>query len=243
MRPPITLGDLLPIAVPGLLLVGAAAMLVMQTPLGPLIFGGNLVFLLISLVVGILVAGYLVGGIQEVLAGRVASWALPPTSHLAATVHAVTLPQSAVEQAGFRCETDTATLRLGDAYALERSLAGAWGIPEAAGWDRAAYLQRTALALAASSLLAALFLAWGLVAGTVDAGLRSHGLTVLILGALAASLVGLRSVTARREAAINLLADARALLTDRGEHQEVRRVLNDAGLSLKGEDPGYEIPR
>lgn len=243
MRPPITWGDLLPVAVPGLIIVGAAAMLVMQTQLGPLVFGGNLVFLLLSLLVGTLVVGYLVSGTQEVLARVVPAWALPPTSHLASIAHGVNLPRSAVEHAGFESETATVTLHLGDAYALERSLAGAWGTPETAGWDRVAFLQRLSLALAVSALLAAAFLAWGFTGAGIDAGLRSHGFTVLLLGGAAAALVGQRSATARREAIINLLADARALLTDRGEHQEVRRVISDAGLSLKGEDPGFEVPR
>lgn len=243
MRPPITWGDLLPVLIPGLIVLGAASMLVMQTPLGPLVFGGNLVFLLLSLLVGALVVGYLVSGLQEVLTRIVPAWALPPTSHLGARIHGVTLPRLAVEQAGFRSEASTVTLPLGDAYALERSLAGAWGTPETAGWDRVAFLQRLSLALALAALLAAAFLAWGLLGSGVDAGLRSHGLTVLLLGGATAALVGQRSATARREAIINLLADARALLMDRGEHQEVRRVLTDAGLSLEGEDPGFEVPR
>lgn len=237
------LGDLLPIAVPGVIVVGAAAMLVMQTPIGPMVFGGPIVFLLLSLTVGVLVTGYFVTGIQEVLSGRLDAWALPPEGHLDWSDHAVLVPSHALERAGFRCEEAGVAVPLGTAYALERALAGAWGTLEGAGWDRVAYLQRVTLALATSALLAFVFLVASLGMGGVDAGLRSHGATVAILGTLTALLVGRRVTAARREAVIDLLADARALLLDRGEQREVRRVLNDLGLSLAEEDPGMSITR
>lgn len=238
------LGDLLPIAVPGLIVVGAAGMLVMQTAIGPMIFGGPIVFLLLSLIVGVLVTGYLVTGIQEVLSGRLDAWALPPEGHLDWSDHAVLLPSHALERAGFRCEEPGVAVPLGTAYALERALAGAWGTPEGAGWDRVAYLQRVTLALGLAALLAFVFLVGGVATGGgIDPGLRSHGGTVAILGTLSALLVGRRVTAARRESVIDLLADARALLLDRGEQREVRRVLNDLGLSLAEEDPGMNITR
>lgn len=238
------LGDLLPVATPGLLVVGAAAMLVMQTTIGPMIFGGPIVFLLLSLVVGVLVVGYLVAGLQELLASRWNPWALPPSSHLDWGQHAVIVPSHAIERAGFRCPEAGVAVPLGTAYALERALAGAWGTPEGAGWDRVAFLQRITLALAISAILALVFVIGGFAAsGALDPGLRSHGGTVFILGALAAGLVGRRAVTARQESVIDLLADARALLLDRGENKEVRRVLNDLDLSLDEGDPGMSIRR
>lgn len=242
MRNLTLLGDLLPVAVPGLVVLGAASMLVMQTPVGEMIFTGPTAFLVLSLVVGTLVLGYLVGAAQEILAGRVPAWALPPTSHLDAGEHGVTLPERAVERAGFVADGPV-RVPLGLAYALERSLAGAWGTPEG-GWNRAAFLQRISLAMGLSALLALAFLAGGLAAGGgLDPGLRSHGGTVLVLGGLTAWLVGVRASTARREAVVELLADARALIMDRGEHQEVRRVLDELGLSLAGEEPAVGVPR
>lgn len=243
MRTPAMLGDLLPVAVPGLIVVGAASMLVMQTRIGPQIFGGPIVFLLLSLLVGILVVGYLVAGLQEVLAGRLDAWTLPPASHLDFSEHRVLVPSHAFERAGFTCQEAGVAVPLGAAYALERALAGAWGTPEGAGWDRVAFLQRITLALGLSAVLALAFMLGGLAAGGLDPGLRSHGGTVLVFGAVTAYLVGRRVARARREAIIDLLADARALLLDRGEQKEVRRVLNELDLTLKEEDAGVGIPR
>lgn len=241
MRPPAMASDLWGVAVPGAIVLGALAMLVMQTPLGSMIFSGPVAFLVVSLLVGVLVLGYLTAALQEVLAGRWSPWALPPTSHLDEGDHTVRLSAASVERAGFGCEGEAVTVRLGLAYALERSLAGAWGTPEG-GWDRAAYLQRIALAMALSALLALGFLASGLSAG-FDAGLRSHAGTVLVLGSLTAWLVSIRARQARREAVVELLADARAMIMDRGEHQEVRRILDELGLSLTGEEPTVGVPR
>jgi hypothetical protein len=42
---------------------------------------------------------------------------------------------------------------------------------------------------------------------------------------------------------LELLADARAMVMDRGEHQEVRRILDELGLSLAGEEPAVGVPR
>jgi hypothetical protein len=241
MRDLAFLGDLLPVLVPGGIVLGAASTLVLQTPVGTMIFTGPTAFLVVSLLVGTLVLGYLVGGLQELLAGRVAAWALPPTSHLDEQDHTVELPRAAVERAGFRAE-GSVHVRLGLAYALERSLAGAWGTPEG-GWDRAAFLQRVALALGLSAGLAVGFLVAGVAGGGLDAGLRSHGGTVLLLGGLAGWLVAVRAGAARREAVLELLADARAMIMDRGEHQEVRRILDELGLSLAGEEPAVGVPR
>lgn len=234
--------SLLDVAVPGAIVLGAVSMLVMQTPVGPMIFSGPVAFLVVSLVVAVLVLGYLTAALQEVLAGRLAAWALPPTSHLDEGEHAVHLPARTVERAGFGCEGDGVTVRLGLAYALERSLAGAWGTPEG-GWDRAAYLQRISLALGLSALLALAFLAAGMATGGIDPGLRSHGGTVFVLGSVASWLVSIRAAQARRETVVELLADARALIMDRGEHQEVRRILDELGLSLAGEEPTVGVPR
>lgn len=240
MEPPALFGHLLPVAIPGTIIVGALAMLVMQTPLGPMIFQGPLPFLLLSLIVGILVLGYLVSALQETLSRSLSTWALPPTGHLDDDGHAITLPPHAVERAGFQAQTAPVTIPLGDAYALERSLAGAWGTPERS-WDRAAFLQRLTLAFLTSALTATLFLIQGALTSRITPGLASHGLTVLLLAGITAALLTHRAQMARKEAILELLADARALLTDRGEHQEVRRILNDANLTLTGEDPGYKI--
>lgn len=241
MRPPATLGDLLPVLVPGLVLVGAAALLAMATPVGPMIFAGDVVFLLLSILAGALVAGYVVSALQEGLAAARPAWALPPMAHLAADDHAAQVPAPAARRAGFEAEGPTVEVPLGAAYALERALAGAWGIPEGAGWGRVAHLQRMALALGLSSALALAFLAGGLLDGSVSRGLRAHATPVLVLGALGAWLCWRRARAARREGVVDLLADARALVMDRGEHPEVRRVLDELGLDLQ--EPPVEVQR
>lgn len=243
MRAPATWGALLPVALPGLIVVGATALLVMQTPIGPQIFGGPTVFLLLSLVVGTLVVGYLVAGLQEWLATVRSNWALPPQAHLTEAEHAIELPEQALRRAGYEAESTPIRIPLGRVYALERTLAGAWGTPEGAGWDRAAFLQRIALALGLSAGLATVFIVGGLADGAIDRGLRSHGGTVLILGALTSWLVARRAVWARREAIVDILADARALVLDRGEFEEVRQVFDELGLRLTGRDAGVSVTR
>lgn len=243
MRTPATWGALLPVAVPGLIVVGAAGLLVMQTTIGPQIFGGPTVFLVLSLLVGTLVVGYLVAGVQEWLATRRPGWALPPQAHLTEAEHAIELPERALRRAGYEAQSTPVEFPLGRAYALERTLAGAWGTPEGAGWDRAAFLLRVALALGLSAALGLAFLAGGLVDGAIDRGLRSHGGTVLILGGLSSWLVARRAAWARREAIVDILADARALVLDRGEFEEVRQVFDELGLRLKGRDAGVSVTR
>lgn len=241
MRAPLRPGDLLPVLVPGLVLVGAAALLAMATPVGPMIFAGDVVFLLLSILAGALVLGYLVAGLQEHLATTRPGWALPPAAHLAEADHVVALPARAVERAGFQAQGEPVEVPVGDAYALERSLAGAWGIPEGAGWGRTQHLQRVALALAASTALAAAFLAGGFLTGAVSRGLRAHGTPVLVLGAAGALVLWGRARAARREGVVDLLADARALVMDRGPHPEVRRVLDGLGVEL--EEPDVDVRR
>lgn len=237
------LGDLLPVAVPGLIVVGAAGMLVMQTSIGPMVFGGPIVFLLLSLLVGVLVVGYVLAGLQSWLSARWARWALPPEAHLDVGEHSIILPAYALERAGFRCKDAGLAVPLGSLYALERSLAGAWGTPEGAGWDRVAFLQRITLALGLSTLLALGFLIGAIATGNVDPGLRSHAGTVLVMGAIGTGLVARYVAQARREAVIDLFADARAFLMDRGEHDEIRRVMDELDLGLKEQDPAHNVPR
>lgn len=241
MRPPARLGDLLPVLVPGLLLTGAAALLAMATPVGPMIFGGDAVFLVLSILAGALVLGYILGAVQEQLASFHPDWTLPPAAHLAAGDHVVTLPAAAVARAGFEAEGGSVVVPLGEAYALERSLAGAWGVPEGAGWARVQHLQRVALALGASAVLAAAFLVGGLSGGGLPRGLVSHGTPVLVLGAVGSTLLWRRARAARREGVVDLLADARALVMDRGEHPEVRRILDELGLEMV--EPPVDVRR
>jgi hypothetical protein len=241
MRPPATLGDLLPVLVPGTVLLGAAALLAMATPVGPMIFAADAVFLLLSVVAGALVAGYLVAGLQEHLAATRPAWALPPMAHLAPTDVAEHVPATAAQRAGFEADGTTVEVPLAAAYALERALAGAWGIPEGAGWGRVQHLQRMALALGASAALAAAFFLGGLLAGEISRGLRAHGTPVLVLGLVGALLCWRRARAARREGVVDLLADARALVMDRGEHPEVRRVLDEVGLDLR--EPEVDVRR
>lgn len=243
MRTPAMLGDLLPIAVPGFLVVGALSVLVRPTVIGDLAFTGSWVFLIMGVATGTLVLGYLLAGLQEALSTRVSAFALPPASHLDWSEHAVVLPAPAVERAGYRCGEGGVVVPLGTAYALERALSGAWGTPEGAGWDRVAYLQRIAMALGLSALLGLGFLAVGLATGSLNPGIRSHGGAVLLLGALSSWLVALKASRSRSEAVLDLLADARALLLDRGEQTEVRRCLNEIGIELTEEGMGLNVAR
>lgn len=241
MRTPVRFGDLLPVAVPGFLVVGAASLLVMQTAVGVMIFNGPIVFLLLGLLVGVLVLGYILAGVQEILSTRLAGWSLPPEAHLDDDEHVIEVPAYGFERAGFSVEGSLVQVPLGSAFALERALAGAWGTPEGAGWERIAFLQRVTLGFIVATLIAVLFFVGGIAQGQLDAGVRSHGGMVFLLGALGTWLVGRRIRPTRQEAVLDLFADARALLLDRGEQDEVRRVMEDLGLSLAEEDPGLGV--
>lgn len=232
MRAPSTFGQLAPIAVPGLILVGALSMLVMATRIGTMVFTGPWLFVLLSILAGTLVAGYLVAGLTEVVADSRAGWTLPPTGHLILPERGVNLPDHAVQRAGFATSHDPVHIPLHLAYALERSLAGAWGIPED-HWSRTKFLQRLTVALVLSVLLATIFLVGDALLGEgISRGMRDHAGTIVIAGTLAGWLLANAAERTRCEAVIDLLADARALVMDRGEHREVRRVLEEIGISI-----------
>ena len=242
MRTPGSLGDLLPVAVPGFLVVGALSVLLLPTALGALAFGGPAVQLVVGLLTGALVFGYLIAGLQEALARRAGRWALPPSAHFAAGPAVVELPATAVERAGYApASPGPVSVPLGLAYSLERSLAGEWGTPEGAGWDRVAFLHRVSLALGLAAVLAAALMLGTAAAGAFTSGIRSHASAVLLLGGLASWMVGRFALQARREAVLDLLADARALLMDRGDTAEVRHALAAIGLELAEESPRARI--
>ena len=242
MRAPASFGQLAPIAIPGLLLVGALGMLVMATPIGGMIFGGPWIFVLLSVVAGTLLAGYLVTALAQAWADRRAGWALPPAAHLAVGDRAIRLPARAVERAGFVTHQDEVRVPAHAAYALERSLAGAWGVPED-HWSRTAFLQRLTVALVLSVVAAVVFLVGDALAGAgISRGMREHAGTVVIAGTLTGWLVATSVERSRQEAAVDLLADARAMVMDRGEHREVRRVLDDIGIELDSGEAAVGVP-
>lgn len=244
MRTPGSVGDLLPVAVPGFLVLGALSVLVTPTVVGQLAFSGPWQQLLLGVLTGTLVLGYLLASFQEALARSLRAWALPPNAHLAHREHAIEMPEAALRRAGYESvEGGGAIVPLGAAYALERSLAGEWGTPEGAGWDRVAFLQRLTLAFGAAGLLGLAFLLGAAANGTLDQGMRSHAGAVFVLGWLVAMLLARVVRHARREAVLDLLADARALLLDRGESAEVRRVLTDLGLDLSEESVAASVSR
>lgn len=235
MRAPASFGQLAPIFVPGLVVVGALGLLVVATPIGGMIFGGPWIFVLLSVFAGTLVAGYLVAGLASWLSDRRVGWALPPSAHLVAAERTVNLPARAVERAGFETDEERVRVPAHLAYALERSLAGAWGVPED-HWSRTAFLQRITVALVLSVLFATLFLLGDVAAGQgLSRGMRQHAGTIVIAGTLTGWLLARAAERSRQEAVIDLLADARAMVMDRGEHREVRRVLDELGLELADE--------
>lgn len=232
MRAPASFSQLAPIAVPGLVLVGALGLLVMATPIGFMVFGGPWLFTLLSIVAGVIVAGYLVTALTESVAGRRAGWRLPPAAHLLARESSVQLPAEAVRRAGFEVDEGPVRVPTHLAYALERSLAGAWGVPED-HWSRTAFLQRLTTALVLAVVFATLFLLGDVLAGQgLSSGMRSHAGTIVLAGSITGWLVAGVADRTRREAVIDLLADARAMVMDRGEHREVRRVLDELGLEI-----------
>ncbi len=242
MRTPGTFGHLLPIAVPGFIVMGALSVLVTPTIVGRLaFFSGSTSLLVIGVLTGTLVIGYLLSGWQTWLAGTSAGWALPPEAHLSEEERVVELPARAVQRAGFSTHDETVVVPLAEAFAMERALAGAWGTPEGAGWDRVSFVQRLVLAFAASAVLALGFLAGAIAMGAVSRGMRDHAGSVLVLGAIGAWLLHRLAARMRREAVLEILADARALLLDRGENTEVQRVLQDIGLRLQEEELGIGI--
>jgi hypothetical protein len=234
------LGDLLDVIVPGLILEGAIAIMAIATPVGPMIFSGPWMFTVLTVIAGVLVLGYIAAGLQSWIAHRYTAWLLPPDAHLAPNAAPIRVPARAVERAGFQAENDPVEVPHGHAYALERSLAGAWGVPEAT-WARAAFLQRVTVAFTLSALVAAFFLVGDVANGAgVTRGIRTHGSMVLGVGVLGALLVNRAAAWARRTAIVDLFADARAMVMDRGEHREVRRVLDAVGLEMEGE-PGETL--
>lgn len=241
MRTPMSMGDLLPVAVPGFLVIGALSILVTPTFLGALAFTGPLVGLLLGLATGVLVFGYLITAVQTMLSGRAGGWGLPPETHLAKAQPVVTLPAEALERAGFSVHAPVLEVPLGHAFSLERALAGAWGTPEGAGWDRVAFVQRMAIAFWTSAGLALLFLLGAGLTGQLSRGLRDHATPVLVLGLAVAWLLSRLAARLRKEAVLELFADARALLLDRGENREVQRVLADLDVRLAEEELGIEL--
>lgn len=241
MRAPASFGQLAPIAVPGFILVGALAMLARATAIGSLIFSASWVFLLVSVLAGTLVAGYLVAGLADSLADRRAGWSLPPASHLQEAERAIYLPAHAVERAGFTTAEDVVRVPAHAAYALERSLAGAWGVPED-HWSRTTFLQRITIALVLSVVVATGFLvASAFLGGRISPGMRSHAGTIIIAGTIAGWLLANAVERTRREAVVDLLADARAMVMDRGEHREIRRILDELGLDLEGSEAAVGV--
>lgn len=242
MRAPASFGQLAPIVVPGLIVVGALGMLVTATPIGAMIFGGPWIFVLLSLVAGTLVAGYLTAGLAEAFADRLGTWSLPQGAHLAEDEPVVALPAHAIERAGFTTELAVVHVPAHAAYALERSLAGAWGVPED-HWSRTAFVQRLTLALVLSVAFALAFLVGDLLMGEgISRGMREHAGTIVVAGSLTAGLTARSVRRTRREAVIDLLADARAMVMDRGEHREVRRVLDDIGIDLDEDEASIGVP-
>lgn len=241
MRAPATLGHLLPVAVPGLVLVGALGLLVTATPVGAMVFSGPWTLVVLSILAGVLVAGYAVAGLAEAVAARRPRWALPPETHLAGPERAVTLPARAVQRAGFATAREQVRVPVHLAYALERSLAGAWGVPED-HWSRTRFLQRLTVALVASVALATAFLVGDALAGHgITRGMREHAGTVILAGGLTGWLAAGAAERTRRHAVVDLLADARAMVMDRGEHREVRRVLDAIGLELADEEAAVGV--
>jgi hypothetical protein len=242
MRAPASFGQLAPVVVPGLVVVGALGMLVTATPIGAMIFGGPWIFVLLSLVAGTLVAGYLTAGLAQLFADRLGTWALPPGAHLSPREPAISLPARAVERAGFNAAHEAVRVPAWAAYALERSLAGAWGVPED-HWSRAAFLQRLTLALVLSVAFALAFMAGDVLVGEgLSRGMREHAGTIAIAGTFTAALVARGVRRARQAAAIDLLADARAMVMDRGQHREIRRVLDEIGIELDQGEAAVGVP-
>ncbi|MDX1612066.1 MAG: hypothetical protein R3185_06830 [Candidatus Thermoplasmatota archaeon] len=241
MRTPGTLGHLLPVALPGFVVTGALVTLVMPTFLGRLAFTEPVVPLVVGLLTAVVVFGYLLAAIQTRLAASRPGWALPPEAHLASDDVAEVLPASAVQRAGFATHSDPVEIPLGHAFALERALSGAWGTPEGAGWDRVAFIQRMGLSLMTAGGLAIAFLAGAGAAGAMSRGLRDHAGPVLVFGLLTGWLLLKAARRMRKEAILELLADARALLLDRGENTEVQRVLADVDLRLQEEELGVDL--
>jgi hypothetical protein len=242
MRAPASFGQLAPVVVPGLIVVGALGLLVTATPIGAMIFGGPWIFVLLSVAAGTLVAGYLTAGLAELFADRLGTWALPPGAHLSRRDPVIQLPARAVERAGFTAGQDPVLVPVEAAYALERSLAGAWGVPED-HWSRTAFLQRLTLALVLSVAFALAFMSGDVLVGEgLSRGMREHAGTVLFGGLVTAWLVARAVRRSRREAAVDLLADARAMVMDRGEHREIRRVLDDIGIELDEGEAAMGVP-
>jgi hypothetical protein len=243
------LGDLLDVIVPGLILQGGLGVLVIATPVGPMIFGGPWVFTLLTVVAGVLVTGYLVAGLQAWIGTRRATWQMPPGSHFADEQPTVELPARAVERAGFTTTHETIEVPHGDAYALERSLAGAWGIPEDT-WNRAIFLQRITVAFTLAAIAGVVFVLGDVAMGQgLSRGIRTHAGLVIPASLVTGWLTASAAQGARRAAILDLLADARAMVVDRGEHREVRRVLDELGLGLAEEetdesnDETWGVPR
>lgn len=244
MRTPGSLGDLLPIAVPGFLVIGALSTLIIPTVVGALAYSGPLTPLVLGLITGTLVFGYLLATVQEAIARRGGAWALPPGSHLADREATIVVPNAAVRRAGFEpIDNDAIEVPIATAYALERSLSGEWGTPEGAGWDRVAFLQRLTLGFATASLLGLAFLVVAVATENLTRGIREHATPVFVLGGLVAWALGRVVAHARRESVLDLLADARALLMDRGDVAEVRRVLSELGLELSEESLSASVSR
>jgi hypothetical protein len=242
MRAPVSFGHLAPIVVPGLILVGALGLLVMATPIGAMVFNGPWIFVLLSVLAGTLVAGYLVAGLAGALADRRAGWTVPPAAHLAEGERAIRLPARAVERAGFATSGEVVSVPAHAAYALERSLAGAWGVPED-HWARTVFLQRLTVAFVVSVLFATAFLVGDALLGAgISRGIREHAGTIVVAGAVTGWLLANAVERARREAVLDLLADARAMVMDRGEHREVRRVLDEIGIELEGGEAAVGVP-
>lgn len=233
------LGDLLEIVVPGLILQGALGILAIATPVGPMIFSGPWVFTVLTVLAGVLVVGYLVAGLQAWVGSYRHTWQVPPGSHFAEVPAVIDLPAHAVERAGFTTEEQTVQIPQGKAYALERSLAGAWGIPEDT-WSRPVFLQRLTVAFALSAIAGLVFVLGDLAnGGGITPGIRRHAGLVIPASIVTGWLTARAAQAARKTAILDLLADARAMVMDRGEHREVRRVLDEIGLGLAEEDADH----